>query len=156
MISFCVASVATKDETSIVRSVKFDGAWCLDSTDSGFEKMEAGLNARAIDFAKLGRLFLQDGAWNGRQIVSHEWVALATGTDPAGRAPAYSSASFYGLMWWGVPRGEGPPDFSARGDHGQYVYVSPAAHLIIVRNGVDFGIPSRQWIDAFARFAERY
>lgn len=37
----------------------FDGAWYLDSTDSGFEKMEAGLNARAIDFAKLGHLFLE-------------------------------------------------------------------------------------------------
>jgi CubicO group peptidase (beta-lactamase class C family) len=35
--------------------MEYDGAWALDREDSGFEKMEAGLNARAIDFAKLGR-----------------------------------------------------------------------------------------------------
>jgi CubicO group peptidase (beta-lactamase class C family) len=34
--------------------MEFSGAWALDSTTSGFEKMEAGLNARAIDYAKLG------------------------------------------------------------------------------------------------------
>ena len=45
--------------------MEFDGAWTLDSEASGFEKMEAGLNARAIDFAKLGRLFLHEGAWDG-------------------------------------------------------------------------------------------
>ena len=42
--------------------MEFDGAWTLDSEASGFEKMEAGLNARAVDFAKLGRLFLHEGA----------------------------------------------------------------------------------------------
>ena len=41
--------------------MEFDGAWTLDSDASGFEKMEAGLNARAVDFAKLGRLFLHEG-----------------------------------------------------------------------------------------------
>ena len=45
--------------------MEFDGAWTLDSEASGFEKMEAGLNARAVDFAKLGRLFLHEGAWDG-------------------------------------------------------------------------------------------
>ena len=46
--------------------MEFDGAWTLDSEAAGFEKMEAGLNARAIDFAKLGRLFLHEGEWDGR------------------------------------------------------------------------------------------
>ena len=55
--------------------MEFDGAWTLDSEASGFEKMEAGLNARAIDFAKLGRLFLHEGEWDGTQIVSPAWVA---------------------------------------------------------------------------------
>ena len=59
----------------------------LDSEASGFEKMEAGLNARAIDFAKLGRLFLHEGTWDGTRILSPEWVATATGVDRADRAP---------------------------------------------------------------------
>lgn len=36
-------------------------SWSLDSDASGFEKMESGINARAIDFAKIGRLFLNNG-----------------------------------------------------------------------------------------------
>ncbi|WP_152039463.1 serine hydrolase domain-containing protein [Salinigranum salinum] len=133
--------------------MEFDGAWCLDSTDSGFEKMEAGLNARAIDFAKLGQLFLDEGAWNGEKILSADWVALATGRDPAGRAPTDSEDSYYSFMWWGLERNGDPPDFSAIGDHGQYIYVSPANQLVIVRTGVEYGLQSRSWPDVFHQVA---
>jgi CubicO group peptidase (beta-lactamase class C family) len=50
----------------------------LDSRRGGFEKMESGINARAADFARFGRLFLKDGAQNGRQVVPREWVQTAT------------------------------------------------------------------------------
>lgn len=39
------------------------GSWSLDRKKSGFEKMESGINGRAIDFAKFGRLFLNKGNW---------------------------------------------------------------------------------------------
>jgi CubicO group peptidase (beta-lactamase class C family) len=135
--------------------MEFDGAWTLDSEASGFEKMEAGLNARAIDFAKVGGLFLHQGRWNGTQVVSPEWVALATGVDPADRAPDAYPGRYYALMWWGVERAGGPPDFYAAGDHGQYVYVSPANGVIIVRTGVEYGVSPSKWIDAFATIADR-
>ena len=54
--------------------MEFDGSWSLDSKASGFEKMESGINARAIDFAKFGRLYLNNGSWNGEQIVPSAWV----------------------------------------------------------------------------------
>lgn len=44
---------------------EFGGSWSIDSTDSGFELMIAGINARAIDFAKLGWLFLNQGRIRG-------------------------------------------------------------------------------------------
>jgi CubicO group peptidase (beta-lactamase class C family) len=134
--------------------MEFDGAWALDSEAAGFEKMEAGLNARAIDFAKLGRLFLHEGEWDGAQIVSPEWVATATGVDPADRARDVPAGRTYGLMWWGVERPSGPPDFYAAGDHGQYVYVSSQHHVVIVRTGVEYGVPSSQWVGAFTRAAD--
>lgn len=133
--------------------MEFDGAWCLDSEQSGFEKMEAGLNARAIDYAKLGRLFLDGGRWNGQQIVSPQWVALASGTDPAGRAPSFSDDEYYGYMWWGFMRGDNAPDFSAEGDHGQFIYVSPSHRVIIVRNGTEYGIGPHDWMNIFGRVA---
>jgi CubicO group peptidase (beta-lactamase class C family) len=39
------------------------GSWSLNSDASGYEKMESGINARDIDFAKIGRLFLNNGNW---------------------------------------------------------------------------------------------
>ena len=61
-----------------------DASWSLDSEASGFEKMESGINARAIDFAKLGSLYLHEGEWNGRRILPATGYAnrpqLATNT----------------------------------------------------------------------------
>lgn len=140
--------------------MEYDGAWALDSEESGFEKMEAGLNARAIDFAKFGRLYLDNGNWFGEQVVSADWVAESTQLDPATQNEAYFSKSFgpyvydggkgyYKYFWYGRLRDGQPADFAAEGDHGQYIYVSPANGVIIVRNGTGYGIPSNEWIDAF-------
>jgi len=74
--------------------MEFGGAWALDSEGSGFEKMEAGLNARAIDYAKLGRLFLEDGNWNGVQVISSEWVEESTSLDLATHNPDYYGDEF--------------------------------------------------------------
>ena len=54
--------------------MEFDGSWSIDSTTSDFEKIETGVNARAIYFAKLGVLFLNDGNWQGEQVISKAWV----------------------------------------------------------------------------------
>lgn len=142
--------------------MEYDGAWALDSEESGFEKMEAGLNARPIDFAKLGRLFLDDGNWDGEQVVSAEWVDESTSLDPATHNAEYYSHAwgpfvyddgngFYKYMWYGWLREGQDPDFMAEGDHGQFIYVSPAYNAIIVRNGSEYGLSSREWIDGFYR-----
>jgi hypothetical protein len=59
-------------------------------------------------------------------------------------------------MWWGIAREGGAYDFAAEGDKGQYIYVSPAKKLVIVRHGIDFGIPSEKWIQLFYEFASQY
>ena len=52
-------------------------SWSLDSERSGFEKLESGLNARAIDFAKFGRLYLNRGHWEGEQsFLPAGWTRL--------------------------------------------------------------------------------
>jgi len=47
--------------------MQYPASWSLDSERSGFEKMESGINARAVDFAKFGRLFLENGQWFGHK-----------------------------------------------------------------------------------------
>jgi CubicO group peptidase (beta-lactamase class C family) len=137
----------------------YDGSWSTDSLESDFEKMETGVNARALDFAKFGQLYLQGGAWQGRQVVPQAWVAESTQPWPVDLPDYYpafvadqSGGGYYGYMWWGLLRPDGY-DFSAEGDKGQFIYVSPSKRLVIVRNGTDFGLPSSEWVDLFYRFA---
>jgi CubicO group peptidase (beta-lactamase class C family) len=144
--------------------MEYDGSWALDSEQSGFEKMEAGLNARPIDFAKLGRLFLNHGEWDGAQVVSRQWVEQSASLDPATHTAAYYAHAwgpfvwddgngYYKYMWYGWLRDARAADLMAEGDHGQFIYLSPANDVIIVRNGNEYGLSSETWIDAFYRVA---
>jgi CubicO group peptidase (beta-lactamase class C family) len=146
--------------------MEFSGSWSLDSEASGFEKMEAGLNARAIDFAKLGRLYLQNGSWDGVQVMPAEWVAESTQVDPSRQRDTYypdemgqiifdTLQGYYKYMWYGYARDGDEYDFAAEGDHGQYIYVSPYKNLIIVRNGTEYGSDQSwyDWIESFYQFA---
>ena len=134
--------------------MEFDGSWSLDAEQNGFEKMESGINARAIDFAKFGRLYLKKGNWNGTQIVPAEWVAVST----ADNGLIKNAPISYGYMWWGMKCNPNSQDYLAMGDLGQFIYVSPDKDLIIVRNGESYGVKSvgEEWVvwgDAFCQFA---
>jgi CubicO group peptidase (beta-lactamase class C family) len=119
------------------------GSWSLDSNSDGFEKMESGVNGRAIDFAKFGRLFLKGGNWEGKQIVPAPWVdestRVDTSTDPA---PQYQ------YFWWVNARLKDRHHFFAAGNHGQYIYMVPEQDLLMVRFGRND--PGRQ----FPRYME--
>ena len=145
--------------------MEFGGSWSIDSEAGNFEKMETGVNARAIDFAKFGQLFLNQGRWNGQQVISQQWVAESTNPYLPSDYSAYYPADwfsdlpgqgYYQYMWWGVARESGSYDFVAAGDRGQFIYVSPRKGLVIVRNGIDYGIPFAAWFDLFHRFASKF
>ncbi len=93
-------------------------------------------NAR--DLARFGMLYLQGGVWNGRRLLSEEWIDFV-------RTPAPSTASrgnFYGGQWWLVPedRTDVPSGaYSTAGNRGQYAVVVPSHELVIVRRGLDYG-----------------
>jgi Beta-lactamase len=111
-----------------------DASWSLDSDASGFEKMESGINALAIDFAKLGSLYLHEGLWNGSRILPASWVreSTAVGTE-------HDPSSTYGYWWW-TYRDPGLGDyFAALGNKGQFIVVFPKKEVVVVRNGQDFG-----------------
>jgi hypothetical protein len=59
-------------------------------------------------------------------------------------------------MWWGMAREGDSYDFTAEGDKGQFIYVSPQKDLVIVRNGIDYGISSGDWLKLFYEFASLY
>lgn len=144
--------------------MEYGGSWSTDSETSDFEKMETGVNARAMDFAKFGQLFLNGGRWEGEQVISSEWVRDSTEPwlpeDYAGYYPEgfadIPGRGYYNLMWWGMAREAGGYDYSAEGDRGQFIYVSPSKALVIIRNGTDYGIPYSRWLHLFYNFASQY
>ncbi|HEX8576282.1 MAG TPA: serine hydrolase [Flavobacterium sp.] len=111
--------------------MEYDAFWSLDRV-GGIEKSFCCLNARARDFAKFGRLFLNEGNWQGRQIVPASWVATSVTFDPAN---TYDYSYLYNYQWWFPKTSANDPttDFYATGVLDQYTYVSPAKNLIIVK-----------------------
>jgi CubicO group peptidase (beta-lactamase class C family) len=126
--------------------MEYDASWSLDKKDNGLEKTFCCINARARDFSKIGRLYLNKGNWNGKQIVSESWVTESTTADTTKGDP-----KFYKFQWW-LRNDKG--DFAAQGILGQYVYVSPRNNLIIVRLGKNYG--SVNWVNMLGSMAEMY
>jgi CubicO group peptidase (beta-lactamase class C family) len=110
--------------------MEFSGSWSTDKKD-GIEKTFCCINARARDFAKLGRLYLKKGEWQGQQLVPRSWVEVSTKVDEQ-----EGSVWFYQYQWW-IPNKTGA--FMAEGILGQFVYVDPNKEMIIVRLGKNDG-----------------
>jgi CubicO group peptidase (beta-lactamase class C family) len=132
------------------------GLWSLDQ-EGGMEKTWCCLAATARDFAKLGRLYLGDGEWNGQRILAQDWTeeAAQVGAIPATDWPQdFHGIGLwnYGYQWWLVSKEEG--DFLALGKDGQYLYVNPTTNLIILRLGRSQGeLPTSQWITLFKQLS---
>ena len=99
-------------------------------TPTGLADTEGGLYLEPHELAKVGRLFLQHGTWNAKQIVRADWVRASV-------APAINTSSpavKYGYLWWLYPYGN-PPNhlaWAAVGFGGQRLILLPEYDLIMV------------------------
>lgn len=95
-------------------------AWMTapDGTHTG----ASGMKLRADDLVKLGELYLNEGRWQGRQIVPEEWVHQATAPD---------SPNQYGYLWW-IRQVGGHHGYAAVGSGGQVILVVPDHKMIVV------------------------
>ena len=106
--------------------------------------------ATARDWARFGQWFLQDGEWDGQQLLPPDWVE--TSTTPV---PNADPETPYGAQWWLNEGPDGqlrmpsvPADaYWASGNEGQQVVVIPSADLVVVRlgfsgdfSGIDWGL----------------
>ncbi|MDP3854978.1 serine hydrolase [Phenylobacterium sp.] len=100
---------------------KFDGSGTFIGSSYCF--------ATARDFARFGLLYLRGGEWDGRQLLSRDWVDYAR--TPTFQQPGEENR--YGAHWWLDVAG--PGSFSANGYDGQYIVLVPDLDLILVRHG---------------------
>ena len=89
----------------------------------------------APDLAKIGYLYLHDGAWNGRRLLPEGWVKAST-TPLVDTRPGQPRSRKYGYQWWVLPYGDGSRQaYAALGYGGQRLIVVPEHQLIAVFTG---------------------
>ena len=118
------------------------------TTGDGTTRGMDGLHMRGRDLLKLGQLYLQDGRWEGQQIVPSSWIDASF--QPW--TPTNWSTSRYGFQWWmydyspSGKTGDGKYGlFTASGFGGQKLFVVPELDLVAVffgctSEGYDCGI----------------
>lgn len=98
---------------------------------------QRGLSLRTADMAKLGHLFLQDGAWNGDALLPPGFAAQATRAHSGGGPPVGLP---YGLFWW-VPS---ESTYFASGYAGQFIWVhAPLGLVVAITSSVSAGSQQR-------------
>jgi CubicO group peptidase (beta-lactamase class C family) len=107
--------------------------WSLDAED-GEEKAFCCLNSNARDFARIGKLYLDSGRWNGKQIVPETYALESVAVTGLKNDDGTARLS-YGFSWWMIPQYKGHHIFYARGILGQYVLAIPDLNMIVVRLG---------------------
>ena len=101
--------------------------WQLDSDNYGMEKAYCCIASTARDFARFGKLYINNGKWGNDIILDSSFVELAT-------KPVFNSSPYYGYGWW-LYNFEGKKVFTMNGHRGQFVISFPEENIIIVRQG---------------------
>jgi CubicO group peptidase (beta-lactamase class C family) len=106
------------------------GGWPVDPRGYHFGGHGIALSGRTL--VKLGRLFLDGGVYQGRQVVSADWVRESTRQQAStGGATLYGPG--YGYFWWiGADPRTGRPFYFAAGYGGQFIVNVPSANATIV------------------------
>lgn len=87
------------------------------------------------DWAKIGQLFINRGQWNGKQVVSSEWIDYMI--TPNKECIGIACSAYGGQLWLNAPDSPYVPDdvVSLRGLRGQNVVIIPSENLVVVRLG---------------------
>ena len=101
--------------------------WQLDSDNYGMEKAYCCIASTARDFARFGKLYINNGKWDNEIILDSSFVELAI-------KPVFDSSPYYGYGWW-LYNYEGKKVFTMNGHRGQFVISFPEENIIIVRQG---------------------
>jgi CubicO group peptidase (beta-lactamase class C family) len=117
---------------------------------SGLVSSGWGLRLRPMDMAKIGQLVLDQGRWQGRQLVPQDWIKQMT---------TPHAAPDFGYYWWvnHVVRGE--PEADAMGFKGQFIAVLPQRRTVVVMTSmlsIDGGLRDADNVKTFRSIVNDY
>lgn len=95
-----------------------------------------------LDFAKLGLLVLNDGQWNGRQLIAPEYIEALINSKDYAIADYWNIADFYGMLWYKTSRNFGGRQFDyvwASGSGGNHLVVVPEANIVVAITSGAYG-----------------
>ncbi|MDB0027245.1 beta-lactamase family protein [Flavobacteriales bacterium] len=115
---------------------KHPALWNTDAK-RGDEKAFCCINSNARDFARLGRLYLNQGNWNGTQLLDSNYIKEATSVSNLLDEDGNKNGN-YGYQFW-IANRKGLDVYYTRGLWGQYVICIPEKDMIIVRLGRNYG-----------------
>ena len=115
---------------------KHPALWNTD-TKRGDEKAFCCINSNARDFARLGKLYMNQGNWNGTQLLDSNYVKEATTVANLLDEDGNKNVN-YGYQFW-IANRKGLDVYYTRGLWGQYVICIPEKDMIIVRLGRNYG-----------------
>lgn len=109
--------------------MQYEATWSLDNKGkNSIEKGFSCLNCTAIDLAKLGRLYLHNGIWENKQLLSSDFISEAIKRDSTDDNNFNFQYSF----------GLGPKlygSYYSKGLYGQLIYIYPKKNILIIRVG---------------------
>ena len=113
-----------------------EALWQLDHAPNGTEKAYCCIASNARDLARFGKLYMQNGQWNGQQLLDPAFVKKCI-------TPRFKESVQYGYGWW-MHSISGKKLYYMRGHLGQFVIVIPEDQLIIVRLGHLKGLQTKK------------
>ena len=108
----------------------------------GYSDGGNGFSMNIYDMAKFGRLFLNKGEWEGKQIISQNWIEESTKVQFDRKA----GSANYGYQWWVRTFGSQKYDaYFAQGHWGQFIFVIPEINLMVVFTSHHEGSTNMYW-----------
>ena len=98
--------------------------------ETGIEQASAGFNATARDMARFGQLLLNDGQYNGKQIIPASISKDIKNVKKGELSIQAGDSTSYHNQWW-IPHNEHGA-FEAVGSYGQRLYIDPEQNMVIV------------------------
>jgi CubicO group peptidase (beta-lactamase class C family) len=108
-----------------------------DSHPNGVNFGGWGLNIKTEDIARFGQLYLQKGLWNGKRILTEEWVAAATSSQVQNDLPDIDWKQGYGYQFWRCQHN----NYRGDGAFGQFCIVMPNQDAVLA---ITAGVPNMQ------------
>ncbi|WP_276372771.1 serine hydrolase [Chryseolinea sp. H1M3-3] len=106
---------------------------------------------RPRDMLKFGLLYLNNGQWQGNQVVPSAWVKEST-TTKIQLAPGFG----YAYFWWTKEfpwKGKTVDSYFAWGYGGQYIWIVPELHLVVVFNGSNWSTdPAKYYFEIMEKY----